>query len=284
MGHSTVMCNQRSRQLDLRFLRRAVLVAAVVLSPLFTLAGCQSTKPVTTLGRPLPPLMVTQTPQRLPTPARHYTNPLYNQPQPKQSTRPTVERWTPPKRSKPTRMIGPKTIVVDAGHGGKDPGAIGRGPMVEKEIVSRIAKLLVEELELRGVDVIESRPNDRFISLSGRANIAERSRADLFVSVHADAAERAAASGTTVYIARNASRQSKHAGDAIEDSFVRSGFESRGVRTAGYHVLVRHSRPAVLVECGYVSNRAEAYKLSQPDYQQRIASAIAEGITGHFTR
>lgn len=269
--------------MNLRFARRVVLVAAVVLSPLLTLTGCQSTKPVTTLGRPLPPLMGTRAPERLPTPAR-YTNPLYTPP-PTQPKRSTATRWQPrPSRPAPTRMIGPKTIVIDAGHGGKDPGAIGRGPMVEKEVVSRISKLLVADLKARGADVIESRPSDRFITLSGRAKIAERTRADLFVSVHADAAPRAAATGTTVYIARNASRQSQRAGAAIEDAFVRAGFESRGVRKAGFHVLVKHSRPAVLVECGYLSNREEAYKLSKPDYQERVARAIAEGITNHFTR
>lgn len=181
-------------------------------------------------------------------------------------------------------MIGPKRIVIDAGHGGKDPGALGRGPMVEKEVNLRVSRLLAEELELRGADVIQSRTGDRFISLTGRANIAESNRADLFVSIHADAARRPSATGTTVYIARNASRQSQRAGRAIEDALVRAGFESRGVRKAGFRVLVGHSRPAVLVECGFLSNREEAYRLARPDYQERVARAIAEGITNHFTR
>jgi N-acetylmuramoyl-L-alanine amidase len=263
-------------------LRRCAIVFIMVTGPLLTLAGCDSSQRHTTLGRPLAPITMTREPSRLPTPPR---NPLYDPPPRVTSApKPTPQRWQPRPRPRPTRMIGPKRIVIDAGHGGKDSGAVGRGPMVEKEVNLRVAKILVDELEARGAEVIESRPNDRFISLNGRASTAERTRCDLFVSIHADAAQREAASGTTVYIARNASRESQRAGQAIEEAFVRNGFESRGVRKAGFRVLVGHSRPAVLVECGFLSNREEARMLAQSAYQQRVALSIAEGITDHFTR
>lgn len=263
-------------------LRRCALLFVVLVGPLLMLAGCDSPQRHTTLGRPLAPITVTREPARLPTPPR---NPLYDPPPRVTSApKPAPQRWQPSPRPRPTRMIGPKRIVIDAGHGGKDSGAVGRGPMVEKEVNLRVAKILVEELEARGAEVIESRPNDGFISLNGRANTAERTRCDLFVSIHADAAHRESATGTTVYIARNASRQSQKAGRAIEAAFVRNGFESRGVRKAGFRVLVGHSRPAVLVECGFLSNREEARMLAQSAYQQRVALSIAEGITDHFVR
>lgn len=271
-------CQQAAIPLSL--VRRSAFIAAVTLSPLFSLTGCESPGRHSTLGRPLPPLMMTRQADRLPTPPR---NPLYEPPQ--QVARPQAKpapSWTP--RRQPSRMIGPKRIIIDAGHGGKDPGAVGRGPMVEKEVNLAVARLLVEELELRGAEVIQTRPTDRFISLNARANMAERTRADLFISIHSDAARRAGATGSTVYIARNASWASKRVGQAIEDALVRAGVESRGVRPAGFRVLVGHSRPAVLVELGFLTNRQEAYRLAQPDYQDKLAQAIARGITDHFTR
>jgi len=180
--------------------------------------------------------------------------------------------------------MGAVTIVVDAGHGGKDPGALGVGPLPEKTININVAMKLARLLEQRGAHVVTTRDSDRFITLDGRAALAERTRADLFVSIHADAARRASATGATVYIARNAHRESVQAAESILAALERAGIECRGIRRAGFRVLVGHSRPAVLVECGYLTNRAEAQRLSTPSYQAHITEAVAEGIADHFSR
>lgn len=174
------------------------------------------------------------------------------------------------------------TIVVDAGHGGRDPGALGVGPAHEKVVTLNVALKLGSALRDRGARVVMTRESDRYLTLDERAAIADRTRADLFVSIHADSAQRAGANGATLYIARGASSASVHAGDAIVRSFKRDGIVCRGVRAAGYRVLVGHSRPAVLVECGFLTNRADAYNLSTDAYQQRIAKAISNGVAEHF--
>ena len=122
------------------------------------------------------------------------------------------------------------------------------------------------------------------MSLDARANVAQRSRADLFVSIHSNAAPRSSATGATVYIARNARDESVAAAQSIVSAMERAGIKCRGIRRAGFRVLVGHSQPAVLVECGYLTNRAEAHRLSTPAYQAKLAAVIEEGIAGHFAR
>ena len=171
------------------------------------------------------------------------------------------------------------TIVVDPGHGGRDPGARGLCKLPEKTVNLSVAKKLAALLKQRGATVRVTRNDDRFITLENRSKFAEKHRADLFVSIHSDAAKRKGARGATVYIARGASQHSKHAGKAIATALGRAGLKSLGVRTAGFRVLVDHPRPAVLVECGYMTNPTEARQLATASHQQKLAEAICEGIT-----
>ncbi|MBN2561696.1 MAG: N-acetylmuramoyl-L-alanine amidase [Phycisphaerae bacterium] len=187
-------------------------------------------------------------------------------------------------RGEPSRRpIGPVMIIVDAGHGGRDPGAIGVGPQPEKTVNLGIAMRLAALLEERGATVVTTRDSDRFIPLDERAALADRSRADLFVSIHADAARRADVSGATAYIARNASAQSRHAAESIITALERAGVGCRGIHMADFRVLAGHSRPAVLIECGFLTNSNDAVRLSTPGYQAKIAAAVAEGIAEHFS-
>ncbi|MFH0981304.1 MAG: N-acetylmuramoyl-L-alanine amidase [Planctomycetota bacterium] len=190
----------------------------------------------------------------------------------------------PAPREPAPRRMGSVTVIVDAGHGGDDPGAHGVAPVPEKRINLAIALELAHALEERGANVITTRESDRFIPLDDRAALADRTHTDLFVSIHADSSPRAEVSGATVYIARSASAASRDAAENIVAALERAGVECRGISQADFRVLARHSRPAVLVECGYLTNRAEAERLSTTSYQARLAAAIAEGITEHFSR
>lgn len=189
----------------------------------------------------------------------------------------------PPPAPRPSGLAG-ATIVVDAGHGGHDPGALGRGPVPEKVVNLDIARRLADRLEQGGANVIMTRSSDRFLSLDERAAIADRTRADLFVSIHSDSSPKPAVTGMTVYTGRGAGRESRRAADAIAAALTRAGLDVRGIRTAGYRVLIGHSRPGVLIECGFLSNRAEAQRLASPIYRDQIAAAIAEGIEDYFSR
>ena len=176
------------------------------------------------------------------------------------------------------------TIVVDAGHGGTDPGTRSVTGTAEKTIVFDIATRLAASLSPRCGRVIMTRTTDRKIDLEERAAIAERTRCDLFVSIHADWAERRSASGATLYISRNSSNTSYAIARSIHAALVRNGIESNGIQRAGFIVLKNHSRPAVLVETGFASNWSDARKLDSAAFRAKIAEAIADGIVEYFAK
>ncbi len=170
------------------------------------------------------------------------------------------------------------TIVIDPGHGGRDPGAIAVTGIHEKIVNYGVAQKVAAILRRRGIEVVLTRQGDVFIELEARAEIANRRNADLFVSLHADSAPSPSAQGFTVYVAEGGSADSQRAARNIARTMATTGLENRGVRPASYRVLVLNRRPAVLVEMGYLSNRQEALRLQDSAFQDRLAAAIATGI------
>jgi N-acetylmuramoyl-L-alanine amidase len=175
-------------------------------------------------------------------------------------------------------------VVIDAGHGGKDPGATSIHGDKEKGIVLDVARRVAENLIGHGVDAQLTRSDDHFIELEERSALANRLRAELFVSIHADSARNRSAQGFTVYVARQSSRPSQDAADAIARRLQAAGAAPRGRREANYRVLVGTTCPAVLVELGYLSNAQEAAMLARPAYRRQLADAIAEAITDYLQR
>jgi N-acetylmuramoyl-L-alanine amidase len=182
------------------------------------------------------------------------------------------------------KSIQGRTIVIDAGHGGKDPGALGRGGLTEKQIVLSIALEVARLLEIRGAEVVATRASDQFISLDERASMAERSRADLFVSIHADAARNKNASGVGAFIYTSAHKKSQLAAHRIIRAVERAGLESRGIRRRNFHVLREHSRPAVLIECGFLTNAGDRRRLNNESYRKKLAAVLVQGIVDHLGR
>ena len=203
--------------------------------------------------------------------------PAWLEPRIRQALRP---RGIPPVREPEPALLG--CVVLDPGHGGKDPGAISVLGFSEKSVNLSVALVLAEKLKEGGVDARLTRQTDRFIELEDRAELANRCRADLLVSIHSDSAANRSASGFTVYVPAWSSAASRSAGFAIARALSRAGVASRGVRAANYRVLVRATCPAVLVELGYLSNHHEAGRLCEEDYQRRLAAAVAEGIVAYL--
>ena len=170
------------------------------------------------------------------------------------------------------------TVVIDPGHGGKDPGATSYHGYYEKTVNLSIARKVASYLENRGVRVIMTRSSDTFIELNERADIANRAGADLFVSIHADAHANRSQNGYTIYVARSASWTSKKIGIAVDQAMGQTGLASKGMRNSDFRVLVRTACPAVLIECGYLTNPSEASLLYDSQFQDRIARAITDGI------
>ena len=182
---------------------------------------------------------------------------------------------------KPGSNLSGRTFIVDAGHGGRDPGAgaTGYSDVPEKTLVLSIARDVETLIKGQGGRVIMTRSGDSYPELDDRAAMADRYNADLLVSIHADSNRDRSISGPTEYISRSASTMSRRIASSIHKRFQDAGIASRGVRQADYRVLVKHSRPAVLVESGYLTNATEARNLNMNGYRTRIAKAIVAGIT-----
>ena len=234
---------------------------------IFTVSGGKvyvNTKPITTMGT------VERTGGQV-----YVSKSLIPQIRTAMRTTPTPRPYTPPRRSS-------GTVVIDAGHGGKDPGATSVLGFYEKGINLSVARQVARLLEQRGLRVKMTRTSDYFVELEDRAAIANNLRADLFVSIHSDSFPKSSRRGCTVYIARSASSSSRQAASAISRSMSGTGLNSFGVQTAGYHVLTGTRGPAVLVELGYLSNRSEAALLRSSSFQTRLAQAVADGISDYF--
>lgn len=183
---------------------------------------------------------------------------------------------TPPSLPQPGAKSG--IIVVDAGHGGQDPGTTSVLGTQEKTINLKIAHRLADFLRQAGYQVVMTREGDSSITKEERAALSNRVNADFFVAVHCDSNENGRHAGFTVYVARQASWSSTKVARQVENSLSNSGIPSKGVRNADYVVLVQTRCPAVLVECGFLSNYDDANKLLDPWYQGKVAGAIADAI------
>jgi len=170
-------------------------------------------------------------------------------------------------------------IFVDAGHGGRDPGAVANG-IQEKDVVLPISLLLGQTLQGMGFTVYYTRTNDVEIDLEPRVAAAERINADVFVSVHANAigANNSNVNGIETYHSRNSTTGRELASYVHSQIISATGANDRSVRGAGFYVIARTSMPAILVETGFVTNPTEARNLSNPSYQKQMADAIARGI------
>jgi N-acetylmuramoyl-L-alanine amidase len=172
-------------------------------------------------------------------------------------------------------------ICIDAGHGGSDPGTVGTSPfrVAEKAVALQISLLLEQELEERGHWVVMTRRTDRTLSLLARVRFANRLKADLFASVHANAAASAAVEGMEVYHFPG-SREGRRAAVAVLAGLV-SAFprhRNRGVKEANFAVLRETTMPAILVETEFLTHPRQLEFLADPESQKALAEAIAHRI------
>lgn len=167
------------------------------------------------------------------------------------------------------------TVVIDAGHGGKDGGAVWNG-LLERNLTLDVAKRLDAVLRGKGLRTVMTRKTDSTVELSTRAVIANRTRSSVFVSIHFNACRDRGASGIETHY--RSSRGRSLAG-FIQRSLDRNVTgANRGVGYADYKVLRETKMPAVLVECGFISNKKEARLCASPAHRQKLAEAIAAGL------
>lgn len=167
-------------------------------------------------------------------------------------------------------------VVIDAGHGGYDRGGIPGQRVSEKDMTLDVAQRLRNVLAANGYRVVMTRDSDVFVPLGTRVAIANQYRNAIFVSVHFNSATRRGADGIETYFY---SRDSLALASAIHH-YVAGGAPSpnRGVRRRGYYVLRKTAIPAVLVECGFLTNPTEASYAQNASYRQKLAEEIAAGV------
>ena len=170
------------------------------------------------------------------------------------------------------------TVVIDAGHGGHDRGGIPGQIVSEKEMTLDVAQRLKKALAASGYRVVMTRDSDVFIPLGTRVAIANSYANAIFVSIHFNSAKRSGAGGIETYFYN---RESLPLASAIH-YFVAGGAPSsnRNVRRRGYFVLRKATVPAVLVECGFLTNPTEAALAQTASYRQKLAEEIAAGVRG----
>jgi N-acetylmuramoyl-L-alanine amidase len=168
------------------------------------------------------------------------------------------------------------TVVIDAGHGGFDRGGIRRQLVQEKTMNLDVAQRLKAVLVAYGYRVVMTRDSDVFVPLGTRVAIANSYRDAIFVCIHFNAAPRRSASGIETYFY---SSQSLPLASAIH-YYVAGGAPTanRGVRRRGFYVLRRTTIPAVLVECGFLTNTTEANYAQSASYRQKLAEEIGRGV------
>jgi N-acetylmuramoyl-L-alanine amidase len=169
-----------------------------------------------------------------------------------------------------------RTIVIDAGHGGFDRGGVPGQRISEKDKTLDVAQRLKRILQAEGYRVIMTRDSDVFIPLGTRVAIANSYRGANFVSIHFNCASRVGANGIETYYY---SSDSASLAASIHRNVVSGApSENRGIRRRGFYVLRRTAIPAVLVECGFLTNPTEGRLALTGDYRQRLAEQIARGI------
>jgi N-acetylmuramoyl-L-alanine amidase len=173
------------------------------------------------------------------------------------------------------------TVVIDPGHGGFDRGGIPGQRVAEKTMTLDVAQRLAKKLRQAGYRVVMTRDSDVFVPLGERVRIANSYPDAVFVCIHFNSATRAGANGIETYYYSNGS--AKLAADIHRHVIAGTSTDNRGIRRRGYFVLRRAAAPAVLVECGFLTNSTEASLALQSSYRERLADRIADGVMGKPT-
>lgn len=183
-------------------------------------------------------------------------------------------------------MTVSRVIVIDPGHGGSDPGAVGPSGLREKDVTLAVSKKLaaylcdIADIHLTRWTDKELRPDDNS-DLAARATLANSINAELFISIHCNSAS-PVANGVETYAYKPGGNGERLARLVQEELVKATGLTNRGVKFANYYVLRRTSMPAILVELAFISNPQEEALLGNPDFQDVCARAIAVGIKRYY--
>jgi len=227
---------------------------------------------------------------------------------PKGKIRTSKKRFRPSGKSKKITKYSP-TIIVDAGHGGKDVGASSKG-IIEKNITLALSLKLKKQLARRGYRVYMTRSRDKHLTLRERTDYANAKKGKLFISLHTNAAPRRRANyiynGIEVFYLQGRSRRTRYSNRKIYTGSwkkaksrqickdVKSGMLScvrkeykvrdKGVKRRNFWVLRGTKMPSLLIESGYITDKVEGKRLTNDYYQNLLVQGIVNGVDKYFKR
>ncbi len=192
--------------------------------------------------------------------------------------------------SSPKAAVRKNTVVLDAGHGGGDPGKVGVGDVVEKEINLQIAKKVEQKLKKKKVKVIMTREEDMMLTgeegtgtkaadMKERVKIINEQAPQLAVSIHQNSYQDAIVHGAQVFYYSN-SPEGESAAKIMQNALLAVDADNTRQAKANntYYLLKRTEVPTIIVECGFLSNSEDAVNLCDEKYQDKISEAICKGI------
>lgn len=176
-----------------------------------------------------------------------------------------------------------KTIVIDAGHGGQDVGAIGTSGTFEKYLTYKTAIELKEKLAMLGANAVFTRKADEYISLPSRAGFSNMPNTDVFISIHYNSASTSPdAHGIDTYYYQ---QQNKKLAQMIQQEIIKEvNGKDRGIAFGDFQVLRQNFKPSILVELGFISHPEEERLLLTNAYQQQLVSGMIHGLEKYFSR
>jgi len=184
--------------------------------------------------------------------------------------------FTPSKSLLPLRNL---VVVIDPGHGGRDPGGIAANGLYEKELTIQLSRRVKADIERLGGRVVMCRENDENPSLQERCDIAHRAKGDLLISVHINSFFHPFASGTETYYYKPSDKPLSYLIHQRMTGVL--GFRNNGLKRARMYVLRNTSMPATLIEPGFITNPMEFDRLIRADVQQKLAQAIVQGVVDY---
>lgn len=196
-----------------------------------------------------------------------------------QATKLVLTIKTPVAKQITNGNLNNKQIVIDAGHGGTDPGAM-RDEVLEKQLTLDIAKLVARNLEAQGANVYMTREDDTFISLNDRVEFSNAKEPDIFVSIHINASENEAVNGLeTHYYKEDSLEFAKQIHKAL---ILNINENNRGIFKSRFYVVRHTTAPSVLLELGFISNEEERALMQTRERQEEYAAGITEGIINYL--
>lgn len=170
-------------------------------------------------------------------------------------------------------------IGIDPGHGGQDPGAIGAGGTQEKDVNLAIAQRVQYMLARLGIETVMTRNDDSSKSLIARSNLLNGSAVDYAISIHCNSSADPAPNYISTYI-QGTGGEAERLAEKVQTRLLQTtGWPNGGVRVQNLHMTRETRMPAILCECGFISNPLQEMVLASSEFQSRIAKAIADGIS-----